>query len=102
MLEEAAVSDPLDGYLAVRRLVAKLQMPDRCFVRLASRRKPIFVDLTNPMSVSALGSVSYPMTLEWAKDGSSGELYLFGARLGAVPEVMIQARGRSDLEPQYG
>lgn len=37
LLEQAAGSDLFDGYLAVRRLVAKLQMPDRC-------------PFTNPMS----------------------------------------------------
>ena len=37
-----------------------------------------------------------PMTLEWAKDGLSGELYLLEVRLGVAPELMILARGRSD------
>ncbi|NUR94631.1 MAG: hypothetical protein HOV67_05150 [Kribbellaceae bacterium] len=43
-----------------------------------------------------------PMTLEWAKDGLTGELYLLEVRLGVAPEVMIRADGRPDLEQQYG
>ncbi|MDX2968432.1 PEP/pyruvate-binding domain-containing protein [Kribbella solani] len=44
----------------------------------------------------------HPMTLEWAKDGQTGSLYVVEVRPGVAAEVMIQARGSSVPEPQYG
>ncbi|TDO48361.1 pyruvate phosphate dikinase-like enzyme [Kribbella sp. VKM Ac-2571] len=39
-----------------------------------------------------------PTTLDWAKDGQSGELYVIEVRPGVAPAVTIVARGRSVLE----
>jgi phosphoenolpyruvate synthase/pyruvate phosphate dikinase len=36
-----------------------------------------------------------PTTLEWAKDGCTGELYVVEVRPGTTPTLTIQARGRS-------
>jgi len=41
-------------YLAGRRLVARLGLPDRCFVKIASERKPVYVDFTSPLYVASL------------------------------------------------
>jgi phosphoenolpyruvate synthase/pyruvate phosphate dikinase len=43
-----------------------------------------------------------PTTLEWAKDGRTGELYVLEVRPGVAPEVVLRATGRSVLEPQLG
>ncbi|NIK59182.1 PEP/pyruvate-binding domain-containing protein [Kribbella shirazensis] len=53
-------------------------------------------------SVLADQRLRRPTTLEWAKDGVSGELYALEARPGAVPQVVVQACGRSVLQPQLG
>lgn len=42
------------------------------------------------------------ISLEWAKDGVSGKLYVLEARPGMTPEVVVRAHGRSVLEPQLG
>jgi hypothetical protein len=49
-----AGGDGLDGYLSGRRLAGRLGLPRHCFVRLSTRRKPLFVDFTNPVSVTLL------------------------------------------------
>ncbi|NRN69392.1 Surfactin synthase thioesterase subunit [Kibdelosporangium sp. 4NS15] len=41
-------------YLAGRRLVARLGLPDRCFVKIATERKPVYVDFTSPLYVASL------------------------------------------------
>ncbi|WP_350275796.1 PEP/pyruvate-binding domain-containing protein [Kribbella sp. HUAS MG21] len=53
-------------------------------------------------SVAADEHFRRPTTLEWAKDGTSGELYVLEARPGVAPEIVVRARGRSVLEPQLG
>ncbi len=55
LLDAAHQIDLLQGYRAARQLVGRLGLPERCFVRLSTRRKPVFVDFTNPLSISALG-----------------------------------------------
>ncbi|WP_327635171.1 hypothetical protein OHB24_34980 [Kribbella sp. NBC_00482] len=49
-------------------------------------------------SVVADAHFRRPTTLDWAKDGQSGELYVVEVRPGAAPAVTIVARGRSVLE----
>nr|WP_042178142.1 lantibiotic dehydratase [Kibdelosporangium sp. MJ126-NF4]CEL13001.1 Lantibiotic dehydratase domain protein [Kibdelosporangium sp. MJ126-NF4]CTQ98687.1 Lantibiotic dehydratase domain protein [Kibdelosporangium sp. MJ126-NF4] len=41
-------------YLAGRQLVVRLGLPDRCFVKIASERKPVYVDFTSPLYVASL------------------------------------------------
>jgi phosphoenolpyruvate synthase/pyruvate phosphate dikinase len=43
-----------------------------------------------------------PTTLDWAKDGRTGRLYLVEVRPGLPPTAKIQAPGYGVLEPQYG
>ncbi|TCC24757.1 PEP/pyruvate-binding domain-containing protein [Kribbella speibonae] len=43
-----------------------------------------------------------PMTLEWAKDGLSGTLYVVEVRPWMLPAVTITARGRGVAVPQLG
>ncbi len=40
-----------------------------------------------------------PTTLDWAKDGHSGELYLLEVRPGVTPAVTIRSRGRAVFQP---
>jgi hypothetical protein len=49
----AARADP-DQYLAARRLMRELGLPRRCFVRISTERKPIYVDFTSPLYVASL------------------------------------------------
>ncbi|MGZ0153579.1 PEP/pyruvate-binding domain-containing protein [Kribbella sp. WER1] len=44
-------------------------------------------------SVTADQHFRRPMTLEWAKDGLSGKLYLLEVRLGVAPEVAVPVPG---------
>ena len=43
-----------DRYLAARRLRRELGLPDRVFAKIGTELKPCYVDLTSPVSVSAL------------------------------------------------
>jgi hypothetical protein len=44
-------------YLAGRRLVAARGLTSRCFARLSTDKKPIYVDFTSPLWVGALGTL---------------------------------------------
>jgi len=52
-------------------------------------------------SVAADKHFRRPMTIEWAKDGRTGELFVIEAAPGVRPEVTIVAPGRGILEPQF-
>lgn len=52
-----AATEDMAMYLAGRRLVARRGLPDRCFVRVSTEKKPIYVDFTSPLYVSSLGSM---------------------------------------------
>lgn len=43
-------------YLAGRRLVAEHGLPDRCFAKIATESKPVYVDFTSPAFVASFGS----------------------------------------------
>jgi hypothetical protein len=43
-----------EQYLAGRRLVAGLDLPSRCFVKLSTESKPVYVDFTSPLYVASL------------------------------------------------
>ncbi|MEV0792564.1 hypothetical protein [Kribbella sp. NPDC050459] len=47
----------MDAAIGEEDAVANLQMPGCCVVRLPSRRKPMFLEFTNPLSVLALGAL---------------------------------------------
>lgn len=53
----AAPTGEAAAYLAGRRLAAGRGLPERCFVRLSTVKKPIYVDFTSPLYVSLLGSM---------------------------------------------
>ncbi|TYC10348.1 lantibiotic dehydratase [Actinomadura syzygii] len=53
----AAPTGEAAAYLAGRRLVTRRGLPERCFVRLSTVKKPIYVDFTSPLYVSLLGSM---------------------------------------------
>lgn len=53
-------------------------------------------------SVAADKHFRRPTTIDWAKDGCTGELSVLEVRPGVTPAVTIRARGRSVLEAQYG
>ena len=44
----------LDQYLEGRRLVRRLGLPERCFVKIATERKPIYVDFSSSLYVASL------------------------------------------------
>jgi hypothetical protein len=49
-----AAAGEAEQYLAARRLVAALGLPDRCFVKVATETKPVYVDFTSPLYVASL------------------------------------------------
>jgi hypothetical protein len=49
-----ALTGEAGQYLAGRRLTARLGLPDRCFVKISSETKPIYVDFTSPVYVASL------------------------------------------------
>jgi Lantibiotic dehydratase, N terminus len=49
-----AAKTEADQYLAARRLKAELGLPEQCFVKIATERKPVFVDLTGPLYIASL------------------------------------------------
>jgi len=54
-------------YLGARRLVAELGLPDRCFVRIATEPKPIYVDFTSPSYVGVLCTM---LRASWESGGA--------------------------------
>lgn len=56
-IDSLTVVDEPSLYLSVRRLAAARGMPARCFARLSSDRKPVYVDFTSPVYVSMLGDM---------------------------------------------
>jgi hypothetical protein len=46
-----------EQYLAARRLVASLNLPDRCFAKIASETKPVYVDFTSPLYLASFCSL---------------------------------------------
>ncbi|GAA1599504.1 MULTISPECIES: PEP/pyruvate-binding domain-containing protein [Kribbella] len=53
-------------------------------------------------SVAADRHFRRPTTLEWAKDGLSGRLYVLEVRPAVASETVLRVRGRAVPEPQYG
>ncbi len=49
-----AARSELDQFLAGRALVHALRLPDRCFVKIGTEPKPVFVDFNSPLYVSSL------------------------------------------------
>jgi hypothetical protein len=48
--------DPAAQFLAARRLVERFRLPDRCFVKIASEMKPMYVDFRSPAYVASLAA----------------------------------------------
>ncbi|MEU5538483.1 lantibiotic dehydratase [Streptomyces sp. NPDC020362] len=48
------VRDEAGEFLAARRWRSRLGLPERCFVKIATEAKPLYVDFTSPLYVSAL------------------------------------------------
>lgn len=53
-LSSIAMREEEQQYIAARRLVAELGLPDRCFVKISTETKPFYVDFTSPLFVSSL------------------------------------------------
>jgi hypothetical protein len=49
-----AVRDEAGEFLAARRWRGRLGLPERCFVKIATEAKPLYIDFTSPLYVSAL------------------------------------------------
>jgi len=52
-----ADADEAAAYLAGRRLVAARGLPARCFARLSTEKKPVYVDFTSPAFVGMLAAL---------------------------------------------
>ncbi|WP_406835841.1 lantibiotic dehydratase [Streptomyces sp. AHU1] len=49
-----AIRDEAGEFLAARRWRGRLGLPERCFVKIATEAKPLYIDFTSPLYVSAL------------------------------------------------
>jgi Lantibiotic dehydratase, N terminus len=66
--ELMALGGEAEQYLAARRLVARLGLPDRCFVKIATETKPVYVDFTSPLYITSLSTM-----LRAAREAKGGE-----------------------------
>lgn len=60
-------------FLAARRLRARLGLPERVFVKIATETKPVYTDFTSPLHVSALCTMVRSV---WLRSGADASLVL--------------------------
>lgn len=70
-----------ERYLAGRRLVARLRLPNRCFVKIATERKPVYVDFTSPLYVASLCTM-----MRAARDKHGSDIALTIAEMLPTPD----------------
>lgn len=65
----APIRDEAGEFLAARRWRRRLNLPERCFVKVSTETKPFFVDLTSPLYVS-----SFCAALRAARKAQNGDV----------------------------
>jgi len=71
-----------EQYLAGRRLMARLGLPERCFVRISTETKPVYVDFTSPLYVASLGTM-----LRAAQEARGGDTAVTISEMLPTPDL---------------
>lgn len=92
-LAELTVNGDEPGqYLAGRRVVARFGLPDRCFVKISSEVKPMFVDFTSPQYVA-----SFAAAVRAARQQHGGDTRVSISEMLPTPELtwVADAKGNT-------
>lgn len=89
--ELTALGGEAEQYLAARRLVARLDLPNRCFVKISTEKKPVYVDFASPLYITSLCTM-----LRAARESRGGDVEVTITEMLPTPDQtwVSDAEGR--------